>query len=619
MEEPGILKPDATASAAAAPSSGARTLLVVFLASIAVLALGVAGREISKTDEHRYLAVAREFAVTGDWFVCRLNGATYTHKPPGFFWLAAAANALGLSWTLASMLPGVLGGAVSAALVFDLAHRFWGRLAAWTAALVLLTSEEYYFLATRGNLDGFLSLWTTLAAYAFVRATTSDAAGARTRWTVVGFLATGCGVMVKGPAAIAIPGAAALVALIWDDSWSRTPWWRWVLGSAALAFAVEPGVLSPGASKALFAARLAAFVVLTGIWRSRWSALATWRWALAPLVFLPGLAWAVAAARQAPEGWDYVHALAFGQGVEHAAGQVDKLEPWWFYAKAFPLGLMPWTFLLPAAVWAWSRFRAPERRAADRFAMAWVVAPLVVMSISLAKRDLYLVPVYPAAALLISRIAPTLAADASRLTASAVRWGLRGLAVVGIVGGAALLLLGAVTAVGRGELAGRVWTGWDAARGALPTWCAAGGVAAGIALVVAGVTLWRARAFRAVARGVLVLCAGLLAAIVCVYIPFNNALYARRPFLETVRGRIGDAPLFDLGGTDFAANWICERSVVATVRPADALSLLRATTGPVYFVLERSRLPSKGLPEGTRVIIDDPRTNDAALVLIGRE
>jgi 4-amino-4-deoxy-L-arabinose transferase-like glycosyltransferase len=57
--------------------------------------------------------------------------------------------------------------------------------------------------------------------------------------------------------------------------------------------------------------------------------------------------------------------------------------------------------LLPAAaVLAWQR-RARSR--GDAFALAWALAPLVLLSLFPAKRHLYLLPAYPGAALLVGR------------------------------------------------------------------------------------------------------------------------------------------------------------------------------------------------------------------------
>lgn len=603
----------------------------MFAGAFVLYSLGVWPREVTRTDEHRYIAVAREFVAGDHWLHCRLNGEEYAHKPPLFFWAVALLRGAGLPWEYAAKLPSALGAAISTALLFDLARRLYGRTAAWASAVVLVGTREYFALACRGNLDALLSAFTTLAAYAFVRATLCGADGpSRTRWTAAGFGAAGLGILVKGPAAVAIPGAAALVALVWDDRWARVPWWRWLAGILVLIVPPdEVGLSVPAhasssvrafAAAAGWTVRIGGFVALTGIWRSRWGALATWRWALAPLALLLPFAWAAAAAAEAPSGWGYVWDLAVGHGVAHAGGQVDKLESWWFYAKTFPLGLLPWTLAMPAAVWAWARWRAPDRAAADRFAMAWIVAPLVVMSLSKAKRDLYLIPVYPATALLAGRLAAALAADPARFGQRIVRGSRLAIGWTGVAAGALAVAAGLLRVAGADDWLAAWSTPWQAARGFVPAcvpWALAG---TGVLLSSAGLALLRARACAPALRAAACIAAALVVGDVVVYSSMTDALGSPRAFLERVKVRIGGAYLGDYGGSHWAPQWVCDRTVVPVIETRrEAERVLRQVGGPVYFVADRERRERKGLPAGTRDLMEEERPGPEGLVLIGRE
>lgn len=623
MPEPDLLRQPETSTA---PARGrepglAATLAVVFAGALVLYLAGTVLRELRTNDEHRYVTVAREFVTNGDWWYCRLNGEEYVHKPPVFFWSIAFFRELGATWTAAGMLPSAIGAAFATVLTFDIARRLYGRVAAWAAALALVGMRDYYELATRANLDALLSAFTTLAAYGFVRAVLCDGDDrTRTRWTIVGFVGVALGILEKGPSAVAIPGSAVLVALLWDDRWSRIPWWRWVLAILVLLVPCEDyGISLPGS----IALRALAFIGISGIWASQWGALRTWRWALAPIAILLPFAWTCAAAAQAPSGWTYVYEMAFGQAVMHAAGGVDKLQPWWFYAKVIPVKVLPWTILVPAAVWTWVRFRREDTKQADRFAMAWVVAPLVVMSISRAKRDVYLIPIYPAVALLIGRLAMTVAADEVRLRLRPVRWGLATFGVLGLLVGAACVVLGAAELAGADAVVAavsRVWRQWREAGHVMPSYVHAALVVAGIGLAVWAVALLRARAFRAAARALVALTLFTTSLAALVYVPLGNALDSQRAFLEQVRARIGGAYLGDYGGGAFAPNWVCDRTVVDVVETRrEAERIVETSKGPAYFVADRIRLERKGLPEGTTILMEDGRRGEDALVLIGRE
>ena len=194
-------------------------------------------------------------------------------------------------------------------------------------------------------------------------------------------------------------------------------------------------------------------------------------WAL-PLSLGPGLAWLAAAGSLGPEGF------AAGALGENLLGRFFRgsshARPFYYYLYQLPVDFLPWTLLWPA-VWLAARRRVfvpaprlrpdrePERRAergdaraervalalhgerrregvrrAWRFLLAWVRVSLVFFSLSGGKRGLYLLPAFPALALLV--------ADATcRELAGRSSWpralgaGLAALAaLVGLAGAAAL-------------------------------------------------------------------------------------------------------------------------------------------------------------------------------------
>ena len=79
-------------------------------------------------------------------------------------------------------------------------------------------------------------------------------------------------------------------------------------------------------------------------------------------------------------------------GMHHA-------QPWWYYAKVLPPQLLPWTFLVPGATG--TRVAAP--RPEDRFLLVTVIFVVLFFSISTEKRNLYVLPAFPAFALMTAR------------------------------------------------------------------------------------------------------------------------------------------------------------------------------------------------------------------------
>jgi 4-amino-4-deoxy-L-arabinose transferase-like glycosyltransferase len=80
-------------------------------------------------------------------------------------------------------------------------------------------------------------------------------------------------------------------------------------------------------------------------------------------------------------------------GMHHA-------QPWWYYAKVLPPQLIPWTFLVPGALLlAWRR-----RDRDDRFLLVASLFVVLFFSISTEKRTLYVLPAFPAFALMTARL-----------------------------------------------------------------------------------------------------------------------------------------------------------------------------------------------------------------------
>jgi 4-amino-4-deoxy-L-arabinose transferase-like glycosyltransferase len=91
-------------------------------------------------------------------------------------------------------------------------------------------------------------------------------------------------------------------------------------------------------------------------------------------------------------------------------------QPPWYYVEILPIQLLPWGGLLPGALLlAW---RGRRERAA-RLLLVWALFVVLLFSISTEKRDLYVLPAYPAFALLFSRLIVTLGGGRGGLAAGA--------------------------------------------------------------------------------------------------------------------------------------------------------------------------------------------------------
>ncbi|HBZ72079.1 MAG TPA: hypothetical protein DEP35_21070 [Deltaproteobacteria bacterium] len=553
-------------------------------AALAFCLAMASGTDCVHIDENRYTEVSRVMAEPGgDWLVPRLNDHVYSDKPPGFFWAAAVAQRIGVKLPLASFLPSVLGSTIALLATFGIGRRFYGEAGGLAATVVLATSSMFYILTGRANLDAFLTGFTTLAVYFYVRGDEeSQKIGGSRAWIffALGCLSAGFGVLVKGPIALAIPGVAVLLARVLEG-------------------------------------------------RTRTLASPSWALALA-VAFAPAALWLLAAGLHAGTG--YLDIIVLHHAVGHPLGHVDHVQPWSMYAHVYPTRFLPWTLFLPAAFAAlpWP-LRRPLARG-DALPLAWLVGSYLLLSFFPAKRQLYLLPLFPGGALLVGR----LFADLRRRPASAQNpLRLRGwlteplLVGAGVVGalGSLLVVAGAIAAfVGADptyllpEVESKRWgvEFWKVAlmtQGRLLALAGALGVAGflgslatlcgatierrglGLALVMIAYTLFRTRALG----------------------PALEPSLETRTFVERVGELVGDAPLADYGGIDFAANWVLRRDVVPMFVDSGSASrfLLEHADRGAYLMVLRSRLKERGMPAGAKIVLEWPRPLDDDLLLLG--
>jgi hypothetical protein len=306
-------------------------------------------------DEPREAAIALEMAQSGVWTMPTLNGHPFVEKPPLPY--AAAALACGLTGSEATgtlRLPQLVASLAALAAVFALGRRLGGAAAGITCALLLATTVEFFRSSLRLAVDPELLAWTSGAALATVEWWLAERPSAR-----AGFWAATCACLAL---AVATKGPVALV----------------YHGCAALGLFVFGGRQGIGRLPLLFAAYLVSLFPL-GAW---------------------------ALALYAHGGWDLVsEALLRNSWGRFARAELGHKAPLWFYLKVLPVVLAPWTLLALAGLGtAWRAAREADtdrgRATVLRTALGWAAGSLLVLSLSAAKRELYLLPALPAWTLL---------------------------------------------------------------------------------------------------------------------------------------------------------------------------------------------------------------------------
>jgi 4-amino-4-deoxy-L-arabinose transferase-like glycosyltransferase len=223
------------------------------------------------------------------------------------------------------------------------------------SALVLASSWAFYLSSQFLTLDMTLSAFLTAALCSFFLA--QRWAGVHTlqrKWMALAWASAALAFLSKGLVALAIPGLALVAYSLWMRDVSVWRQLRPLMGSGL-------------------------FVLIT-----------------AP--------WLVAIQMKNPEFLEFFfvqeHFSRFLQAGHSRPGA------WWYYAPVLLLGALPWTPLLIQRVWE-SRLRSPVPHVAGprfspaKFCVAWTIVTVAFFSASQSKLPAYVMPVFPALALLV--------------------------------------------------------------------------------------------------------------------------------------------------------------------------------------------------------------------------
>jgi 4-amino-4-deoxy-L-arabinose transferase-like glycosyltransferase len=319
-----------------------------------LIAISLYFRPLFPVDETRYAAVAWEMWSTNDFLVPHLNGETYSHKPPLLFWLMTLSwRLLGVNdWSLRIISP--LFSLATLFLSCRTARALWpdrSKLEELTP-MILLGSFIWIVYSTLTMFDMMLAFFVLLGIHSLI--TLAYTGLTFSRWALLG-IAIGGGLLSKGPVILLHLLPAALMA----------PWWltvkkadfRWLPWVGGLVFSILVGVLI-------------------------------------------ALCWAIPAGIAGGEA--YRNAIFLGQTSGRLVQSFAHRLSWWWYLQMLPLFLLPWLLLKP--LWTGGK-KLTLRDPGIRFCLAWILPVFIAFSLISGKRIQYLLPLFPAIALVLARAA----------------------------------------------------------------------------------------------------------------------------------------------------------------------------------------------------------------------
>lgn len=341
--------------------------LTIFMALLFGLFLG--SRPLSTPDEARYSEIPREMLVLQDFVTPHLNGVKYFEKPPLVYWIQAASIKLfnpSLSSKKTSELdklpvksisewvvriPNALIALLGCLFLYTAGRLLFDRKTGLLSAVILATSFLYFTLARMVTLDMSLSVFLSGSLLAFLTAVNAPQGSKRRRYLCYSaYSFSALAVLTKGLVGIVFP------------------------------------------------------IMIVGLW-----ILLTHQWRLLKRIYLPSgillflfivLPWHILAQERNPEFFQFY--FIDQQFLRYSTLIAQRYQPDWFFIPILFAGFLPWiAFLFQALNASFPKTRQQIRTKSNQvFLLLWIGIVFVFFSLSHSKLIPYILPIFPAVALL---------------------------------------------------------------------------------------------------------------------------------------------------------------------------------------------------------------------------
>ena len=337
-------------------------------------------RHLIPSDEGRYAEIAREMLVSSDWVTPRYNGYKYFEKPPLQAWATAATfQVFGIGEWQARLWT-ALTGFITILIVGFTGTRIYNARAGWLASVVLASSPMWIIGGHLNSLDMGLSSFLVAALCSLLLAQTSHNQNSCRNWMWACWAFMALATLSKGVIGAAIP---AMVFIAYSlSTWDWKIWSRLRLFSGSILFLA---ITAP---------------------------------------------WFVLVAQRNPEFLEFFfiheHLQRFTQDAHSRTG------PIYYFVPLLLIGLLPWALQIPGAIaQAWNERR--REFSPGWLLVCWFLVIFAFFSVSRSKLPGYIIPVFPALALIIGNRLDRLLGHSNTM---ALPWKIQtlGFALLGCVG-----------------------------------------------------------------------------------------------------------------------------------------------------------------------------------------
>jgi 4-amino-4-deoxy-L-arabinose transferase-like glycosyltransferase len=303
-------------------------------------------------DEPRYAQIAREMYATGDWITPRLGGIKWFEKPALTFWLSAIGYALLGENEFGARFGVAVAASLGVFLLYFFGRRVRSARVGYLGAATLVTCGLWPGFARGATFDLTLAVAVELALISFFLWESREAQEGRNRCWWIFCVALGLATLAKGLVGVAVP--LAIIA-------------PYLFLTRRRKAVLRPRLLVFGAL---------IFLATAGAW-------------YAPVI--------------AQNGREFIDEFFVAHHFQRFfSNKYRHPQPFYFFPLVALAGSFPWLFYLASN--AWRSLRQWREAFADRlrlFLWLWMIAPVVFFSFSGSKLPGYILPIFPAVALIV--------------------------------------------------------------------------------------------------------------------------------------------------------------------------------------------------------------------------
>ena len=343
--------PDSNFSQNSSRHSSALSWIALFIFTLAWF-LTLDYRHLIPSDEGRYAEMAREMLVSGDWITPRYNDYLYFEKPPLQIWATAIIFKLFGLGEWQARFWSALSSYLTILFITFTANRLYGWRTKWLAPLILLSSPMWivggHFNALDMGLSAFLNLSLCSLLLSQHELQNQEKKSAR-NWMWLCWLGMALATLSKGLIGAALP---CLVLLVYSLST-----WNWRIWKD---LQIPSG--------------LGIFLIIT----APWFILISIQNPIFPEFFF---------IRE--------HVQRFTQDAHQRTGAI------YYFVPLLAVGFLPWLAQLPWALGNAWQSRKRGTFSAEWMLLCWFISIFVFFSVSRSKLPGYIIPIFPALALLV--------------------------------------------------------------------------------------------------------------------------------------------------------------------------------------------------------------------------